>query len=250
MSDSGSESARHHPYKTRAPSRAGTPPGLSDSDLLVYAALKELLYHHKHADAILALPPGPECNSLAKQYFPKVSTTMSGLSLFAKFFSDEPTTPEKCGIPIPTDPVTPTPQRIATPNPVSTSYEVLFDDERQQLYQHLLEGLFPHPLAFFILDGPEETVVDCILERYYQLTRSHISTLTGLFPAFANYQSQKRQEAEFMRQETLISPQPDLVPVEDIFSAYHSPAPPHPQLASPAHIPSPVRHSQSVSLDA
>jgi hypothetical protein len=250
MSDSGSEPPRHHPY-TRAPSRAGTPTGLSDSDVLVNAALKELLYTDKHRMAILALPPGPERTALAKKRFPKASTSMMYLALFDKFFPpSQPTTPERHGASIPADPVTPTPQRIATPNPAS-SYEILFDDEQQQLlYQHLLEGLFPHPLAFFIIDGPEETVVDRILEKYYQFTRSHISTLTGLFPAFANYQSTKRQEAEFMRQETLISPQPDLVPVEDVFSAYHSPAPQKPVLASPVRIPSPVRCSQSVSLDA
>jgi len=168
MSDSGSESARHHPYKTRAPSRAGTPPGLTDSDLLVYAALKELMYLPKYINAILALPLGSERNELARLRRPSSITSMAQFALFDKVFPpSHPTTPEKRGVPIPADPVTPTPQRIATPNPVSSSYEILFDDDRQHLYKILIEGMIPHPLVFFFLDGPEETVNDRILEHYY-----------------------------------------------------------------------------------
>jgi len=249
MSDSGSESARHHPYKTRAPSRAGTPPGLTDSDLLVYAALKELMYLPKYINAILALPPGSECNELARLRRPSSVTSMAQFKLFNKVFPpSHPTTPEKRGVSIPTDPITPTPQRIATPNPAS-SYEIVFDNEEQQsLYKILLEGMVPHPLAFFILDGPEETVVDRIVEQSFQLTRAQVTTLTGLFPSYANYLRQKRDEAMFMQRD-LISPQPDLVPVEDVFSAYPSPAPQPPALASPAQLRSPVRRSQSAAPD-
>jgi hypothetical protein len=60
---------------------------LSDSDVLVNAALKELLYTDKHRMAILALPPGPERNALAKKRFPKASTSMMYLALFDKLFS-------------------------------------------------------------------------------------------------------------------------------------------------------------------